>query len=403
MGWGGSDGLTAPTATDVRSWPAPNFIDPQSREWIVIGVEAPLTFLAAVVVVARFYARTCIKRVLGWDDWLMMAAMVLSTITTILHCLATQYAAGLHIWDIRYSWVAPTGKLVYATMILFAPTASLAKISLSLTHLRILPSTSDRMFARGAIVFSVCYGISITTVMIFQCWPINSYWDPSIANYECIQERAFNYASQALNSTSDFLIFLWPIRTLWTVRVPLKQRLGLVFIFSVGAVVFVAGVFRIYYLYRYFHSPDIYWEGAIIFVLACIETNVGIICGCLPGIKPLLSRLFPKTFGSSIDPTSGSYSHHRLPGQRLSIRVPPSAMTHRPSSASMVEVPVKLEHAWGPISQPQAATTRIMSSPEFSTAHVINLREFLNEESAHSSEEPSHPRDPHPGTRVSQV
>jgi hypothetical protein len=39
-----------------------------------------------------------------------------------------------------------------------------------------------------------------------------------------------------LNSTSDFLIFLWPIRTLWTVRVPLKQRLGLVFIFSVGSV-----------------------------------------------------------------------------------------------------------------------------------------------------------------------
>jgi hypothetical protein len=66
--------------------------------------------------------------------------------------------------------------------------------------------------------------------------PINSYWDPSITNYECIQERAFNYAAQALNSTSDFLIFLWPIRTLWTVRVPMKQRLGLVFIFSVGAV-----------------------------------------------------------------------------------------------------------------------------------------------------------------------
>lgn len=100
---------------------------------------------------------------------------VLSTIITILHCLATQYAAGLHIWDIRYSWVAPTGKLVYATMILFAPTASLTKISLSLTHLRILPSTSDRMFARGAIVFSVCYGIAITIVMIFQCWCVRAF------------------------------------------------------------------------------------------------------------------------------------------------------------------------------------------------------------------------------------
>jgi hypothetical protein len=123
---------------------------------------------------------------LGWDDWLMLAAMVfkseprwqwdrltalkvISIIITILHCLSTQYATGLHAWDVKFPWVSITGRITYATMILFAPTASLTKISLSLTYLRILPSFSDRLFARAAIVFSICYAISITTVMIFQC------------------------------------------------------------------------------------------------------------------------------------------------------------------------------------------------------------------------------------------
>jgi hypothetical protein len=142
-------------------------------------------------------------------------------------------------------------------------------------------------------------------------------------------------------------------------------------------------------------------------VLACIETNVGIICGCLPGIKPLLSRLFPKTFGSSVDPHSQSYSHQRLPGQRLSIRLPAAAMAHRPSSASMVEVPVKLEQTWSPISHPPAAAAaRVMSSPaEFHTAHVVNLREFLQEEEESHPyfEELSHPEEVHPGTRVGLV
>jgi hypothetical protein len=68
----------------------------------------------------------------------------------------------------------------------------------------------------------------------------------------------------------------------------------------------------------------------------------------------------------------------------------------------MVSVPVKLEQAWSPISQPQAATTRVMSSPEFSTANVINLREFLREEPSLSAEL-SHSQEAHPGTRVGQV
>jgi hypothetical protein len=76
MGYLTPEGMTRPTFQDFEKWPKPNFVDPQTREWLVIGVEAPLTFVAAMFVAARFYARTIIKRVLGWDDWLMLAAMV---------------------------------------------------------------------------------------------------------------------------------------------------------------------------------------------------------------------------------------------------------------------------------------------------------------------------------------
>jgi hypothetical protein len=76
MGWGGSEGMTFPTMQDFESWPSPNYVNPVSRQWVVIGVEAPITFIAALFVAARFYSRTYIKHVLGWDDWLMLAAMV---------------------------------------------------------------------------------------------------------------------------------------------------------------------------------------------------------------------------------------------------------------------------------------------------------------------------------------
>lgn len=38
----------------------------------------------------------------------------------------------------------------------------------------------------------------------------------------------------------------------------------------------------------------------------CVETGVGIACGCLPGCKPLMNRLFPRYFGTTNN-SSGSY------------------------------------------------------------------------------------------------
>jgi hypothetical protein len=72
MGWE----MESPTNDDMAGWPHPNYVNPHSREWLIIGIEAPLTLIAVLFVGARFYSRTCVKYVLGWDDWVMLAAMV---------------------------------------------------------------------------------------------------------------------------------------------------------------------------------------------------------------------------------------------------------------------------------------------------------------------------------------
>jgi hypothetical protein len=56
---------------------------------------------------------------------------------------------------------------------------------------------------------------------------------------------------------------------------------------------------------------------AVVYVTMAMETNIGIICGCLPGCKPLMSRIFPKLFRS----TEGSSN----PQLRNRVRPPNSA------------------------------------------------------------------------------
>ena len=65
-----------PSQADKASWPPQNTVNPVTREWLIISIEIPITFLAIVFVALRFYARTCVKKVLGGDDWVMLAAMV---------------------------------------------------------------------------------------------------------------------------------------------------------------------------------------------------------------------------------------------------------------------------------------------------------------------------------------
>jgi hypothetical protein len=67
---------TLPTPADILTWPAANYIDPDTRRSLVLGVEIPLTILTALFTAGRFYSRTIIVKALGWDDWFMLAATV---------------------------------------------------------------------------------------------------------------------------------------------------------------------------------------------------------------------------------------------------------------------------------------------------------------------------------------
>lgn len=85
------------------------------------------------------------------------------------------------------------------------------------------------------------------------------------------------------------MIYALPIPTLFTLSLPWTQRIGLVVLFSVGGLIVVASSFRAYWVhYTLFRTYDATWEGYQIWVWTAIETNVGVICGCIPALKPLL-------------------------------------------------------------------------------------------------------------------
>jgi hypothetical protein len=122
------------------------------------------------------------------------------------------------------------------------------------------------------------------------------------------------YCSCAQGSNDSNQIFLWPAKDLAQVRISLKQRVTLIAMFSLGVIICVAGICRIWYTHVYINSYDALYEGATLYIIVAIETSIGIICGCLPACKPLMSKMLPHVF-TSTHGSSHKKTSTKIPGQ----------------------------------------------------------------------------------------
>lgn len=110
-----------------------------------------------------------------------------------------------------------------------------------------------------------------------------------VGDANCIPEGPPLVVQTIVNVVTDFMIYALPIPTLFSLTLPMIQRVGLVVLFSVGGIIVVAGSFRAYWVhYVLFETYDATWYGYEIWLWTAIETNVGVICGCIPALKPLL-------------------------------------------------------------------------------------------------------------------
>ncbi|KAK7191614.1 hypothetical protein DPSP01_004781 [Paraphaeosphaeria sporulosa] len=279
-------------------FPPPNYVNPTTRVPVVLGLTISTCGLLLVLTGARLYARSHLRNVLGIDDWMMLCAAALAVTLTAFGASSCLYGLGYHLWDRRPEWDEPYYKIGFAFQIVYPLCVGLTKISVCQTYLRIFPSTTSRYFSHSMTVFVTAYTITCVILMLTQCYPLVGYWDKDV-EIHCVDMRANMITIGAINTATDFLIYLWPARYLWRIQLPLKQRLGLVFVFTCGLIVCVAGVFRMIYLQRYFTNSDLLWDAALTTSLGIVEVNIGIVCGCLPCVKPVLAKLLPSLFGST--------------------------------------------------------------------------------------------------------
>ena len=111
----------------------------------------------------------------------------------------------------------------------------LVKISLTLLYRRLFyASLVFRRLSDVYIAVIVLSSIGANFTTIFNCHPVNAYWDRSITSARCLDYVTVYLVWSVVCLISDVITLVMPLPLIWTLHLRLEQKLWLSLIFALG-------------------------------------------------------------------------------------------------------------------------------------------------------------------------
>lgn len=182
------------------------------------------------------------------------------------------------------------------------------KSSIIIFYLRLSRNTHEWLRAASWVTLGVVNvaGIFLTFFNVFQCIPVSRVFAPV---GKCIPLIELYLASAPVNILTDIAVLVLPIPVLTGIQLPRKQKTILVATFGLGLYVIATDIIRIFYLQEsssgYWDVEDnstspllgnevnFAWYASLSFLWSAVEVNVGMVCACVPTLKPLIGKIWP--------------------------------------------------------------------------------------------------------------
>ncbi|KAL3428367.1 integral membrane protein [Phlyctema vagabunda] len=241
-------------------------------------------------------------RVFGADDILILCALIPTTAFFVISILAhAKFLWIRHVYDIPVQNVTTGLKMVLATEILFAAACTLVKLSMLMLVRRMLANASVfwTRIIKLAIAIVTIQGTVFCFTVMFQCRPPQDYWKITVdPQPNCINQGSSLLAAGIINTLTDFICVILPIRTVWHLQLQARQMFIVITLFALGFASCIAGCVRTYYMYKVLKTWDTTWASFPVWVSAAVELYIGIICASIPATKPFFTTYLPAVFGS---------------------------------------------------------------------------------------------------------
>ncbi|GKT57611.1 hypothetical protein ColTof3_04950 [Colletotrichum tofieldiae] len=160
------------------------------------------------------------------------------------------------------------------------------KACVLILYTRLTLGLAAQRFVRYLSIY-VAVGWTATQIMMFTaCRPFSGYWAVPPPDPQCATYEQYAILQAVFNISSDVLMLLVPLPLVFRMEIAWRQKIVLIFIFSLGVCVIVAAL-----LTKIFNLGDPYSPNYMLWYIR--EASVAVYVSNLPLVWPLLREWFP--------------------------------------------------------------------------------------------------------------
>ncbi|KAJ1323842.1 CFEM domain-containing protein [Microdochium nivale] len=261
-----------------------------------------LTVFAIVLVTIRAIYRQFVTDLgLGPDDWTIIAVALGCIPCTVLNYRLAEYGIGRDIWTLTPHQITNFGITFYFITIVYLTKFAILKLSIMFFYLRIFPDIHFRRLAWLTIGFIVMYGLAFDLAAALQCLPISynwTKWNDTQQSGRCSSAPAIAWSHAAVNIALDLWMLALPLWQVRTLNIHWKKKIGIGAMFVVGTFVTIVSIIRLASIIKFSSSSNLTFDYTQITLWSTVEVATGVMCACMPTMRLILVRAWPKIFGT---------------------------------------------------------------------------------------------------------
>ncbi|PWY66526.1 hypothetical protein BO94DRAFT_613772 [Aspergillus sclerotioniger CBS 115572] len=253
--------------------------------------------LSLITVLLRCYVRMRVTRAFGWDDGMMIIALIFYGM--FCGCMVTGgvYGTGMHFDQLTTSHRVKAMMFWWLCEIGYCVSSIFCKCSICIFLARITVKRPHLVFLYIIMTLTVLMGLVLMFGLLFQCRPVTYFWtrvafDPTIQGTCVITEvvEALTYAYSAVAAVCDLAVGIVPFFIIWGLNMPFRRKVAAVAICSISCIACSAVIIRFPFV-RTFADMDFLYKTYEIAVWSNVEVGLGIFAGSLATLHPLLRHI----------------------------------------------------------------------------------------------------------------
>ncbi|KAK3399945.1 hypothetical protein B0T20DRAFT_350108 [Sordaria brevicollis] len=268
-----------------------------------LGILSPLFVLARLL----FRILTHPSSRLGVDDWIISVSIPLGIPYTILiaHTLS-RAGIGRDVWTLTPDQITWFLKVFYVLIEYYVVLMAYVKLPFLFMYLRIFgESARIKRVLWGTIV--VVGVVGVVFVLPLGCRPVSFFWEGWDGEHQgrCGNVNTSAWTQSIVTIVLDLWIMAIPLSQLRKLNMDWKKKLAVGLMLCVGVFDTIISIIRLHSLLAFQPSTNVTWDYYPVAVWSAVEYHVAVICACLPAMRQLLVRVFPR-LESNIGKSDGS-------------------------------------------------------------------------------------------------